>query len=117
MLNPLINIASLAFEVGKVEEAIKQYLTALKILKEAQKASDLIYAKISSNLMEIFFATNNYHEGLKQINTIFRHYIDNRNTVQAEYFLFRERALKNIIATMSKTKERNDLQLIEGILT
>jgi hypothetical protein len=59
----------------------------------------------------------NYREGLNEVNRIFRTFIDNRNTVQAEYYHFRERALKNIVAAMSHSKNNYDFVLIEGLLT
>lgn len=67
--------------------------------------------------MELHFATRNYQEGLREINLIFRLFIDHRRTVEAEYYRFREHALKNIITTMSRSKNRDDLVFIETLLS
>jgi hypothetical protein len=71
-------------------------------------ANSVVYTNISAVIMETHFGTKKYHEGLKEINNIFRVFIDNRMTVQAEYYHFRERALKNIITTMSHARDRAD---------
>lgn len=68
-------------------------------------------------MMQVHFGMKNYREGLREINLIFRLFIDHRRTIEAEYYRFREQALSNIIATISRSQNRDDLQFIESLLT
>jgi hypothetical protein len=79
---------------------------AQKLMKEAQCTGEGTYSSISESIIELLFMMRNNIEGLQEINLLFRLFIDSRRTVEAEYYRFRERALKHITATMSRSKKR-----------
>jgi tetratricopeptide (TPR) repeat protein len=116
-VSPLCNLAYLMQAEGNNQGALASLRLALRILKENEQQNTTSYTNISESVMQLHFSMKNYHEGLLEINLIFRNFIDNRRTIEAEYYRFREQALKSIITTMSHSKKQEDMVLMEGLLS
>lgn len=97
---------------GNTDDAIKGCLSALKILKENYRST----SNLSLKLVQIYFTSRRYKEGLTEILKNCNNLFSNGSSDSLEYVDYRDRVFRKVLTAMKEVKDKAGRELIEAIL-